>query len=89
MLHQSAMMDMSVLLASTYPPRHDGLATFAADLLQGLSTQTGIQVRVIAIDPDGEALHYGRQVVGRIGQGDPRSYNRAAEVVQRVHPDVP
>ena len=82
------MTDMSVLLASTFPPRHDGLATFAEDLQEGLSSRSGVAIRVIAIDPEGESLHYERRVVGRISQGDPESYTRAADVVQRVRPDV-
>ncbi|HEX6510470.1 MAG TPA: glycosyltransferase family 4 protein [Chloroflexota bacterium] len=82
------MRSLSVLLASAYVPRHDGLATFAADLERGLTAQPGVRVHVIAIDPEGETIRYGRKVVGRIQQGDRDSYRRAAELVQRTRPDV-
>jgi polysaccharide biosynthesis protein PslF len=82
------MSDLSLLLASTYVPRHDGLATFAADLDHGVSAQPGVQTRVIAIDPEDETLHYGRRVVGRIQQGDAESYVKAAREVRRLRPQV-
>lgn len=82
------MRDLSVLIAGTYVPRHDGLATFAADLTRGLTAQEDVHVHVIAIDPPGETLRYGRRVVGRIQQGNPESYRNAAELVRRVRPDV-
>jgi glycosyltransferase involved in cell wall biosynthesis len=80
--------DFSVLLASTYVPRHDGLATFAADLERGVSAQPGVQTRVIAIEPEDETLHYGRRVVGRMRQGDSDSYVQAAREIRRLRPHV-
>lgn len=82
------MSDLALLLAGTYVPRHDGLATFAADLERGVSTQTDVQTRVIAIDPEDETLHYGRRVVARMRQGDPESYVRAARDVRRLRPHL-
>ena len=82
------MKDLSVVLVSTYVPRHDGLATFAADLSRALTGQSGVHVRVIAINPEGETLHYGRPVVGHIEQNHRESYIRAGRLVQRLRPDV-
>ena len=82
------MSDLSIVITSTFVPRHDGLATFAADLERGVSDQPGVQTRVIAIEPEDETLHYGRRVVGRIQQGDPDSYLQAARSIRRLHPQV-
>jgi glycosyltransferase involved in cell wall biosynthesis len=82
------MADLSLLIASTYVPRHDGLATFAADLERGVTAQSGVHARVIAIEPEDETLHYGRRVVGRMQQGDTDSYLRAAREVRRLNPLV-
>jgi glycosyltransferase involved in cell wall biosynthesis len=82
------MADLSLLIASTYVPRHDGLATFAADLERAVTAQPGVQARVIAIESEDETLHYGRRVVGRMQQEDPDSYLRAAREVRRLNPQV-
>jgi hypothetical protein len=82
------MPALSILVVSTYPPRHDGLATFAADLVRGMVGHTGVRVRIIAIEPEGETLPYGSSVVGRIQQNDRDSYLRAAQTVRRLHPDI-
>lgn len=82
------MSELSVLLASTYVPRHDGLATFAADLDRAVSSQPDVQTRVSAIDPDDETLHYGRRVAVRMQQGDLSSYLRAASDVHRLRAQV-
>jgi polysaccharide biosynthesis protein PslF len=79
---------LAVLLVGTYPPRHDGLATFAHDLITGMVEQPGVRVRVVAIDPEGEDFAYGRRVAGRIHQGDQHSYLDAADVVRRLRPDI-
>jgi glycosyltransferase involved in cell wall biosynthesis len=79
---------LSVLLVGTYVPRHDGLATFASDLRRAMAEQEGVQARVIAIDPPGESLRYGRHVVGRIQQGRRESFERAAQIVHQMRPDV-
>jgi glycosyltransferase involved in cell wall biosynthesis len=82
------MPDLSVLFAGTYVPRHDGLATFTADLDRSVSAVDGVHTRVVAIDPEDETLHYGRRVVGHIRQGDPDSYEQAAREVRRLRPKV-
>ncbi|HEX6507233.1 MAG TPA: glycosyltransferase family 4 protein [Chloroflexota bacterium] len=82
------MPELSVLLVGTYPPRHDGLATFAADLGEAMCDQGTVRLRVIAIDSQGETCHYNPSVVGRIEQPQRDSYLRAADLVRRLHPDV-
>lgn len=79
---------LSVLIVGTYVPRHDGLATFAHDLRRAMAQQQDVRVRVVAIDPAGESLRYSRNVVGRIQQGKPESFERASEIVHRLRPDV-
>jgi glycosyltransferase involved in cell wall biosynthesis len=82
------MPELSVVLVGTYPPRHDGLAAFAADLAQAVCGQRTIRLQVIAIDPQSETCHYNPSVVGRIEQLHRDSYLRAADLVRRLHPDV-
>lgn len=82
------MRDLSVLIVGTYVPRHDGLATFASDLRNAMARQEDVQIRVIAIDPRGESLRYGRNVVGRIQQGDRESFRRAAALARQLRPDI-
>jgi len=82
------MPELSVVLVGTYPPRHDGLAAFAADLAQAVCDQRTVRLQVIAIDPQGETCHYNPSVVGRIEQLQRDSYLRAAGLVRRLHPDV-
>lgn len=82
------MPELSIVLVGTYPPRHDGLASFAADLAEAVCAQRTIRLRVIAIDSQGETCHYHPAVVGRIEQPYSDSYLRAADQVRRLHPDV-
>ncbi|HEY8686243.1 MAG TPA: glycosyltransferase family 4 protein [Chloroflexota bacterium] len=82
------MSELSILIASTFVPRHDGLATFAADLERAVSDQSAVQTRVIAIESEDETLHYGRRVVDRMQQGDPDSYLQAARSVRRLRPQI-
>lgn len=86
------MRELSVVLVGTYPPRHDGLASFAADLAEAVCRAPRgcrtVRLRVIAIDPQGETCHYQPSVVGRIEQSQRDSYLQAADLVRRLHPDV-
>lgn len=82
------MPDLSMLIASTFVPRHDGLATFAADLERSVSDQPEVQARVVAIDPEDETLHYGRRVIARMQQGDPDSYLQIARSMRRFRPQI-
>jgi glycosyltransferase involved in cell wall biosynthesis len=82
------MPELSVVLVGTYPPRHDGLASFAADLAQAVSEQGTVRLRVVAIDPQGETCDYNPTVVGRIEQLLRDSYLHAADLVRRLQPDV-
>jgi len=63
-------------LLSSFPPRRCGLASFAADLLQA----TG-PADVVAVEPAGQALTYGPEVVARIRRDVPSDYGWAAQVV--------
>ena len=63
-------------LLSSFPPRRCGLASFAADLIQ----TTG-PAEVVAVEPAGQALAYGAEVVARIRRDVPTDYGWAAEVV--------
>ena len=77
------MPELSIVLVGTYPPRHDGLASFAADLAEAVCAQRTIRLRVIAIDSQGETCHYHPAVVGRIEQPYSDSYLRAADQVRQ------
>jgi glycosyltransferase involved in cell wall biosynthesis len=82
------MSELSVLLIGTYPPRHDGLAAFADDLVEAVRAQRTVRLRIIAIDPPGETCRYNPSVVGRIEQPLIDSYLRAADLARRLRPDV-
>jgi len=62
---------------SSYPPRHCGLATFAADLIEA----TG-PADVVAAEPAGEALPYGPEVVARIRRDVASDYRWGAQAVE-------
>jgi polysaccharide biosynthesis protein PslF len=82
------MSKLRILFVSTFVPRHDGLATFTADLERSVSSTGDAQCRVIAIDPQDERVPYGSKVVGRIRQGSLESYLSAASQVKDLCPDV-
>lgn len=82
------MSDLSLVIASTYVPRHDGLATFAEDLDESVSVQPGVKTRIIAIDPEDETVPYERRVAARIQQGNRDSYLQAAREISRLRPQV-
>ena len=78
------MTDTEVLLrvafVSTHVPRQCGIATFANDLAHAVrGADAAFRVSWAAIDePDSEHA-YGKEVRWRISQGDPSSYERAAQ----------
>jgi polysaccharide biosynthesis protein PslF len=82
------MAKLRILLVSTFVPRHDGLATFTADLERSLSSTGDALCRVVAIDPRDERVPYGGKVVGRIRQGSLDSYLSAAMQVKELRPDI-
>ncbi len=48
------MARLTLGVASTFPPREDGIATFTRDLLTGVcGTDTGITARIAAITDHG------------------------------------
>jgi len=68
-------------VASTFPPREDGIATFTRDLLTGVcGTDTGIT----AITDHGSYYTYPRQVRWEIAQDDPESYAAAGHALARA-----
>jgi polysaccharide biosynthesis protein PslF len=82
------MPKLRILLVSTFVPRHDGLATFTADLERSISSAGDALCRVIAIDPRDERVAYGARVIGRIRQGSLDSYLSAARQVKELRPDI-
>ncbi|HZT96015.1 MAG TPA: glycosyltransferase family 4 protein [Chloroflexota bacterium] len=82
------MSDLNVVLVGSYPPRRCGIATFTADLARALSSQPGIKLHVLALEPRDESYPYGRPVVGRIAQDGLESYLRAMESVRRSRADL-
>ena len=78
---------LNVVLVGSYPPRRCGIGTFTADLSRSL-THVGHHVHVVAIQPPGEAYAYPRNVIGRIIEGYPTDYSRAADLAAEVSADV-
>ena len=82
------MNELSVVLIGSYPPRRCGIGTFTADLSRSLANLPGIRTHVVAIQPPGEAYAYAPRVIGRIIQGAPEDYDRAADVAARAGADI-
>jgi len=75
----------TVGVASTFPPREDGIATFTRDLLAGVcGAQLGISARIAAITDPGSSYAYPRQVRWEIEQDDKDSYAAAARALARA-----
>jgi glycosyltransferase involved in cell wall biosynthesis len=80
--------DLTVVLVGSYPPRRCGVATFTADLGRALTLQSDIHVYIIAIEPQGEAFLYGRNVIGRIQENGQEGYLDAVKHVYRYRADI-
>ncbi len=79
------MTRLTLGVASTFPPREDGIATFTRDLLTGVcGTDTGITARIAAITDRGSYDAYPRQVRWEIAQDDPESYAAAGHAFARA-----
>lgn len=77
---------LKIAIVSTFPPRACGLATFARDLFDSLSS-AGCAVSVVAVDRNSKAPNSGDSdpgVTTRICDSDPASYVAAAEVVNEA-----
>src|SRR2546429_4396561 len=69
-------------VASTFPPREDGIATFTRDLLSAVCrTDAGISARIAAITDRGSSYAYPRQVHWQIVQDDKASYAAAGRAL--------
>jgi len=66
------------VFASTYPPRHCGIATFT----QALSSATG-EREIVALHPSGSNLLYPSEVHHRIRRDEPGDYARTARDLAR------
>jgi glycosyltransferase involved in cell wall biosynthesis len=79
------MAEFTIGVASTYPPREDGIATFTRDLLDGVcGAHNGINARIAAItDPDAYYA-YPRQVRWEIEQNDKESYAEAGRALSQA-----
>ncbi len=80
---------ISVAYVATCPPRQCGIATFTSDLARSvLATDPAAVVSWAAIDQRSPAHDYGPEVRWRIEQGNPASYQAAAEELTRSNVDV-
>ena len=76
-------------VASTFPPRQDGIATFTRDLLAAVAAaDAGITARVAAITDPTADYAYPAVVQWQIAQDDKESYTRAARALARARVDV-
>jgi glycosyltransferase involved in cell wall biosynthesis len=73
-------MDYRIGLLSTYPPKHCGLATFAAALENALR-RDGHRVDVVRVDDGDDITPMGPTVVARLVNGLPASVHAAAAVL--------
>ena len=75
----------TVGVASTFPPREDGIATFTRDLVHGVcGAYGGIGARIAAITDPGSHYAYPAQVRWEIAQDDPESYAEAGRAFARA-----
>jgi glycosyltransferase involved in cell wall biosynthesis len=76
-------------MVSTYPPREDGIATYARDLLEAVCTPTSHVTALIAAITDPDAFYaYPRQVHWEIEQGNPDSYAEMGRILTQARVDV-
>jgi glycosyltransferase involved in cell wall biosynthesis len=76
-------------VVSTYPPREDGIATYARDLLEAVCTPTSHVTALIAAITDPDAFYaYPRQVHWEIEQGNPDSYAEMGRILTKARVDV-
>jgi glycosyltransferase involved in cell wall biosynthesis len=76
-------------IASTYPPREDGIAAFTRDLLAAVcAADAGITAHIAAITDPGAHYAYPPEVPWEIAQEDKESYARAAVALERAGVDV-
>ena len=79
---------MRVAILSTFPPRHCGIATFAADLHSSLCAVSGVDdVEVVAVS-DADAHVDSAPVVATVTKGVRGDYCRAARLLGRLGVDV-
>ena len=83
------MAQVTLGVASTFPPRQDGIATFTRDLLAAVAVaDVGITARVAAITDPAAHYAYPPAVQWQITQDDEQSYARAARALARARVDV-
>jgi Glycosyltransferase Family 4 len=80
---------LSIAFVATCPPRPCGIATFSSDLERALKTaDRSVLIQWAAIN-EATSIHvYGPHVRWRIRQGDPDSYQAAAERLNAAAVDV-
>ncbi|GAC1315015.1 MAG: hypothetical protein NVSMB2_05530 [Chloroflexota bacterium] len=80
---------LSVACVGTCPPRQCGIATFSSDLHRALITaDPSTVIQWAAINEESTIHPYGPEVRWRIRQGDPASYQAAAEHLNAAAVDV-
>ncbi len=76
-----------IVYLSTFPPRECGIGTFTQDLTNAIdhTFSPRIKSRIIAINSSKSDFHtYSGKVFHQIDQTDPKSYEKAAELVNRT-----
>ena len=83
------MIPLSVAFVSTCPPRQCGIATFSSDLELALyAADPRVRIQWAAINEATSIHSYGPDVRWRIRQGQPDSYQAAAEQLNAADIDV-
>jgi glycosyltransferase involved in cell wall biosynthesis len=88
-MRSTVVAQVTLGVASTFPPRQDGIATFTRDLLDAVAmADAGITARVAAIADPGAHYAYPPAVQWQIEQDDKKSYARAAWALACARVDV-
>lgn len=86
MIARSKRASPNVAFLSTYVPRECGIATFTANLVEGLPDSD--PVRVVALDGNGPRLTYPKVVRQRIRASERAAYSRLAAQLEEAGVDI-
>jgi glycosyltransferase involved in cell wall biosynthesis len=74
---------MRIAFASTYPPRHCGIATFTRDLSQAMDNR-----EIVALTPPDQIGSYPSEVHHRVRRDEPQDYLSVARALDRCRVDA-
>lgn len=80
--------NLTVAMLSSYPPRECGIAMFTVEVQQALAAQGAPIEGIVAIDEPGARRSYDSDVLARVEQENPTSYQRLAPALHDAGVDL-